>query len=160
MTAPSRPSVLHIVDPELVRLRVLLHALRPDAADPYEPAPEAVVTTLHRMPRAPGDNHGGVPRGVLFGTRRASEAEAVPRGLGDVVRELATLPPDAAAVLRWLQLHGSLASGARGLFCDVGVAFADEAQTAAWADDLGARREGAYLHGRRLVWAAEAAWKR
>lgn len=161
MTATAtRPSVLHLVDPELVRLRVLLCALRPDAGDPYEPAPEAVEVSAKPMPRAPGDNHGGVPRGVEFGGDRISEVHATPRGLGDVVHELAALPPDAFAVLRWLQLHGSLASGARGLFCDVGVAFAGAAQSAAWDLDVGARREGAYLHGRRLVWAAAGAWGR
>ena len=96
--------------------------------------------------------------------RRASIREQAERlvetGLQPAqVRELADLPPDARAVLRWLRRHGSLAEGLRGLYVDVGMAFASVEQSAAWAD-LGARREGAPIHGRRLVLAAATAWGR
>lgn len=147
-------------DPELARVRLVLADLRPDCPDPLEPpvdAPPSAPAVTIRDPRA---SWGGIPRGVGFGSRCALAAEvAATRVLADVVRELADLPPDARAVLRWLRRHGSLAEGLRGLYVDVGMAFASVEQSAAWAD-LGARREGVPVHGRRLVLAAATAWGR
>ncbi len=148
-------------DPELARVRLVLADLRPDCPDPLEPPVDASTAPVPTVTiRDPSASWGGIPRGVGFGSRCALAAEvAATRVLADVVRELADLPPDARAVLRWLRRHGSLAEGLRGLYVDVGMAFASVEQSAAWAD-LGARREGVPVHGRRLVLAAATAWGR
>lgn len=148
-------------DPELARVRMVLADLRPDCPDPLEPP---VVDAGPSLPpvtiRDPSASWGGVPRGVGFGADSPVAAAALDgRCYADVVRELAELPADARAVLRWLRVHGSLAEGLRGLYVDAGMAFASAEQSAAWAD-LGARREGAPMHGRRLVLAAATAWGR
>lgn len=145
-------------DPELVRVRCLLADLRPDCPDPLEPPPaeraqQASPVTI----RDPMAGWGDVPRGVDFGGR----AEYLPtRTFADVRRELAELPPEARAVLTWLRSNATLAKGLRGLYVDAGVAFATAEQSTAWEGDLGARREGAYAWGRRLVLASAGAWGR
>lgn len=149
--------VLRPADPDEMRVRALLIALRPDAADPCARPPDEHVPSTPVHIADPSAAWGGIPAGVeLFET---PEPVRPPRTLADVTRELAALPPDARAVLRWVQLHGHLDAGPRGLFCDVGIAFQSEAQAEAWRD-LGARREGAYLLGRHLVWSAAKAWGR
>lgn len=146
-------------DPELVRVRRLLTDLRPDCGDPCEPppdeseAPEASPVTI----RDPSASWGGIPRGVAIFERSEVTVAAGP-ALVDVLRQLAALAPDEAAVLHWLRRHASLASGLRGLYVDAGVAFASAEQSEAW-EDLGARREGAPAHGRRVVLRAAAAWE-
>lgn len=154
-------TALHVDDPELVRVRGLLADLRPDAADPWSPpAAPAKVAPVGAMPRDPSANWGGIPRGLLTGgAEEAAVAEASRRCVAEVLAELAELPADAAAVLRWLREHATLAAGLRGLYADVGVAFASDDQAAAWRD-LGARREGAPAWGRRLVLRAAEAWGR
>lgn len=153
-------TALHVDDPELVRVRGLLADLRPDAADPWTPpAAPAEVTPVGAMPRDPSAAWGGLPRGLLTGGAGAAAAEASRRCAAEVLAELAELPADAAAVLRWLRERASLAAGLRGLYADVGMAFADDAQAAAWGD-LGARREGAPAWGRKLVLRAAEAWGR
>ena len=147
-------------DPELARVRLVLADLRPDCPDPLEPPVDAPPSAPAVTIRDPSASWGGIPRGVGFGSASPLAADvAATRVLADVVRELADLPPDARAVLRWLRRHGSLAEGLRGLYVDVGMAFASVEQSAAWAD-LGARREGVPVHGRRLVLAAATAWGR
>lgn len=148
-------------DPELARVRLVLADLRPDCPDPLEPpVVEVPFATPPVTIRDPSASWGGVPRGVGFGVDSPVAAAALDgRCYADVVRELADLPADARAVLRWLRVHGSLAEGLRGLYVDAGMAFASAEQSAAWAD-LGARREGAPMHGRRLVLAAATAWGR
>lgn len=153
-------TALHVDDPELVRVRGLLADLRPDAADPWSPpAAPAEVTPVGAMPRDPSAAWGGIPRGLLTGGAQAAVAEASRRCVAEVLAELAALPADAAAVLRWLREHATLGAGLRGLYADAGLAFASEVQAAAWGD-LGARREGAPSHGRRLVLRAAEAWGR
>lgn len=153
-------TALHVDDPELVRVRGLLADLRPDAADPWTPpAAPAEVTPVGAMPRDPSASWGGIPRGLLTGGAEAAVAEASRRCVAEVLAELAGLPPDAAAVLRWLREHATLGAGMRGLYVDVGLAFADATQAAAW-EDVGARREGAPAWGRRLVLRAAEAWGR
>ena len=44
------------------------------------------------------------------------------------------------------------------VYVDAGVAFASAEQSESW-EDLGARREGAPAHGRRVVLRAAAAWE-
>jgi hypothetical protein len=166
-SAPAAPlarqgaaaTALHVDDPELVRVRGLLADLRPDAADPWAPMAAPVETTpAGAMPCDPSANWGGVPRGLFGGAGPAAE-EASRRCAAEVLAELAELPADAAAVLRWLRERATLGAGLRGLYADVGLAFASEDQAAAWGD-LGARREGAPAWGRRLVLRAAEAWGR
>lgn len=153
----------HVEDPELARVRSLLAALRPDCPNPWEPPPrhdlvEAIPAGA--MPRDSSEDWGGIPRGLLSeGAEEAAAVEASRRCVAEVLAELRALPPDAAAVLRWLREHATLGAGMRGLYADVGLAFADEAQAAAWGD-LGARREGAPAWGRKLVLRAADAWGR
>lgn len=148
-------------DPELARVRMLLTDLRPDCPDPLEPPVADAGPALPPVTiRDPSASWGGVPRGVGFGAGSPLAAAALDgRCYADVVRELADLPADARAVLRWLRAHGTLAEGLRGLYVDAGLAFASAEQSEAWRD-LGARREGAPMHGRRLVLAAATAWGR
>lgn len=151
-------TALHVDDPELARVRRLLADLRPDCPNPWEPPVRAVeMTPGVAPPRDPSASWGGIPRG-LFGERDAVE-ESERRCLADVLEELRALPADAAAVLRWVRERASLEVGLRGLYSDAGLAFASDEQTAAW-EDIGARREGAPAHGRRLVLRAAAAWGR
>lgn len=156
-------TALHVDDPELVRVRSLLAALRPDCPNPWEPPPrhdlvEAIPAGA--MPRDSSEDWGGIPRGLFSeGAEEAAAVEASRRCVAEVLAELRALPPDAAAVLRWLREHATLGAGLRGLYADVGLAFADEAQAAAWGD-LGARREGAPAWGRKLVLRAADAWGR
>jgi len=165
-TAPAAPlarqgaaaTALHVDDLELVRVRLLLAALRPDCADPWAPPVAPVETTpVGAMPRDPSASWGGLPRGLLGGD--AAREAAQQRCAAEVLAELAELPADAAAVLRWLRERATLAAGLRGLYADAGLAFATAAQAAAWGD-LGARREGAPAWGRRLVLRAAEAWGR
>lgn len=152
-------TALHVDDPELVRVRGLLADLRPDAADPWAAMPSNLAPA-GAMPRDPSASWGGIPRGLLTGgAEEAAVAEASQRCVAEVLAELQALPADAAAVLRWLREHATLAAGLRGLYADVGVAFASDDQAAAWRD-LGARREGAPAWGRRLVLRAAEAWGR
>lgn len=142
-------------DPELERVRVLLCALRPGAVDPFEPTPEAPSEPTPMRVSNPAAAWGGIPRSV------ETPPPAMPaRGLADVARELAELPEDARAVLRFVQLWGSLAAGLRGFFFDVGWAFRSADHDVAWSASIAARREGAYLLGRHLVWRAAEAWGR
>lgn len=156
-------TALHVDDPELVRVRSLLAALRPDCPNPWEPPPrhdlvEAIPAGA--MPRDSSEDWCGIPRGLFSeGAEEAAAVEASRRCVAEVLAELRALPPDAAAVLRWLREHATLGAGLRGLYADVGLAFADEAQAAAWGD-LGARREGAPAWGRKLVLRAADAWGR
>lgn len=146
-------------DPELARVRALLADLRPDCADPWVPPQDAPAQTPTVRVRDPHADWGGIPRGLEspMGAMLA-RAEAASRCAADVLREIAALRPDAAAVLRWLRREASLGQGLRGLWCDVGMAFASAAQTAAW-QDLTVRRGFAPAHGRRLVLAAATAWE-
>ena len=149
-------------DPELARIRTLLAALRPDCADPMEPPPRVADIPVPTVRISdPSASWGGIPRGLAsgLGAMLARAEEMQSRCAADVLREIAALPPDAAAVLRWMRAHATLRDGARGLYVEAGMHFAGAAQTAAWRD-LGARRIGAPAHGRRLVLRAADAWDR
>lgn len=157
--AGAAATALRAVDPELDRVRTVLCALRPDHPDPWEPMPppEAVTHVRAAHTRAPWDVD--LPRGLVSGLgaalERAEASQVV--GAAEVLARIAALPADAAAVLRWMRSHASLASGIRGLWVDAGMAFASSAQAAAWAD-LTVRRAFAPQHGRRLVLKACEAW--
>lgn len=149
-------------DPELMRVRRLLADLRPDCGDPCEPPPDESEEPASSPVtiRDPSASWGGIPRGVAI-FERSEVTVATGPALVDVLRQLrdlATASPDAVAVLRWLRQRASLASGLRGLYVDAGVAFASAEQSEAW-EDLGARREGAPAHGRRVVLRAATAWE-
>ena len=147
-------------DPELARVRLVLADLRPDCPDPLEPPVDAPPSAPAVTIRDPSASWGGIPRGVGFGAGCALATEVLQaRTLRDVLDELDRLAPDARAVLRWLRAHGSLREGLRGLYAEAGLHFAARDQLDAWAD-LGARREGAPMHGRRLVLSAATAWGR
>lgn len=157
--AGAAATALRAVDPELDRVRTVLCALRPDHPDPWEPMPppEAVTHVRAAHTRAPWDVD--LPRGIASGLGAAlahAEASQVVSA-AEVLARIAGLPTDAAAVLRWMRSHASLASGIRGLWVDAGMAFASSAQATAWAD-LTVRRAFAPQHGRRLVLAACEAW--
>jgi len=157
--AGAAATALQAKDPELERVRTVLCALRPDHPDPWEPMPAAPPVAHLRVAhtRAPWDVD--LPRGLVSGMGAAlvrAEASQV-EGAAEVLARIGALPTDAAAVLRWLRRHASLASGLRGLWVDAGMAFASAAQAAAW-EDLTVRRGFAPAHGRRLVLAACAAW--
>ena len=145
-------------DPELVRVRALVFALRPDAPDPLQPPPvertETPAPYLRTGDGAPPWDR--LPRGLGSGPLAAADPGTDRRE--HVLAAIASLPPDAAAVCRWLRTSATFAQGLRGLYVDVGLAFASEDQRTAWVD-LTARRLGAASHGRALVLAAERAWR-
>lgn len=145
-------------DPELVRVRAFVFALRPDAPDPMAPPPmerQETSAPYHRVESAPAWDR--LPRG-LGSTSLGIESDPRVERRGHVLGAIAGLPPDAAAVCRWLRASATFAQGLRGLYVDVGLAFASEEQRAAW-ENLTARRTGAAAHGRALVLAAERAWR-
>ena len=143
-------------DPELVRVRAFVFALRPDAPDPMGPPPverQETPAPYHRVESAPAWDR--LPRGLGSSTPGADPGT---ERRAHVLGAIASLPPDAAAVCRWLRASATFAQGLRGLYVDVGLAFASEAQREAW-ENLTARRTGAAAHGRALVLAAERAWR-
>lgn len=142
-------------DRELARVRVVLAELRPDYPDPTEPMPapedKAQVMVVRAPARAPWDCD--VPRG--FGSV-VPHVEVV--SASSVMERLAKLPPDAAAVLRWMRRYAKLSNGLRGLWFDIGEAFASVEQTEAWKD-LTIKRGFAHAHGRRIALRAMEAWE-
>lgn len=138
-------------DPVQVRLQVLLAALRPDCADPMEP-PVAAVPTCHAPAvRDPMAGWGGLPPGMGRGHQ---EAQRGALSAADVLAEVDELPQPAPAVLRWLRGHARAVEGERGVAVSLALAFGAVDATG----NLGARREAAYVVGRRLLWGAAAAW--
>lgn len=140
---------------ELARVRTLLYELRPDCPDPCYPPPREAPTSAAPRIRDPMANWGGLPAGYGGGWRFGGAGVSA----ADVMARIAALPADAAAICRWLRAHALLVDGAlRGLYVDLGTAFADAAQAELWARDLTARRDGAHHAGRTLVLAAIRAW--
>lgn len=149
-------------DPELVRVRRLLADLRPDCGDTTVPPPaeSEEVTGAPVTIRDPSASWGGVPRGAAIFERSQSMVATGPALIDvlDALRDIAITSPDDAAVLHWLRESGTLEHGLRGLYFDVALAHPTAEQLTAWRD-LGARREGAPAHGRRLVLRAAVAWE-
>lgn len=150
---------LAVDDPELAEVRTLLAELRPDCADPWAPPQDAPAQTPTVRVRDPMASWGGIPRGLEspMGAMLA-RAEAATVCAADILAAIGALPPDAAAVLRWMRRHADLREGLRALYLAAGMAFATADQSRAWVD-LGARRIGAPAHGRRLTLAAMRAWQ-
>lgn len=154
--AGAAARALHPDDPELARVRRLLADLRPDCGDPCEPPATAEASTSSYAPtiRDPSAAWGGLPRGLLTAGETDAAYEALARrSVADVLAAVDALPAPAPSTLRWLRDRATLSAGLRGLFVDAGV------WAGAGGDDLGARREAAYLLGRRLVLRAAAAWE-
>ncbi len=155
-TAPRRGrTVLSAENREEARVRTLLYALRPDCIDPLRPPPPPVTAVPSVRIRDPMSGWGGTPAALAappggFCDERAAKAS-------DVLARLREMPEDARAVCRWLRDHAVYLT-LRGLFVDVGSAFADAAQAECWARDLTARRDGAHHLGRTLVLAAATEW--
>lgn len=143
-------------DPELVRVRRVLADLRPDCPDPHKPPVAVVEASTSYAPtiRDPSAAWGGLPRGLLTAGETEAAYEALARrSVADVLAAIDALPAPAPSTLRWLRDRATLSAGLRGLFVDAGV------WAGAGGDDLGARREAAYLLGRKLVLRACAAWE-
>ena len=152
----ASPAVRHD-DPELVRVRCLLAALRPDCADPMEPPPVECVTPTAIRRSDPAAAWGGLPRTLEHPATHTPSA-----GLQGVLVAIDALPAPAPAVLRWLRTDGRLDAaasdgGLRGLYVDAAVHFAG---AGVWGDGLAAMREGAQKTGRTLVLGAARAWGR
>jgi len=167
-SAPQRTPAYRggVVDsPELVRIRALLYALRPDPRGtplgwgPYERAPVTEeprlgalaarirVQTSTPVPSIlPGAfaSRAGVTAGVLAAYR---------------IDALTWRDPEAAEALLWLQRHGTLVAGLAGLYASAALALADAETHERWAALDPPRRAPAQRgYGRRRVLLAADAW--
>jgi hypothetical protein len=158
-----------IEDPELVRVRELLSALRPERVGPFSWGPyetSADVAIAPEPPRvhvqvSPGGGGGGLWNWSGGGTPRLPEtprARSAIELVADRIATIAIASPEAARTLRWLQVAGTLKDGLSALYRTTGEALIDEATRARWEARPGARSEGARVVGRRLILAAESAW--
>ena len=154
----------HAEDPELVRWRVILAALRPDASDPLQPIPDRAAPPPPTLPQgAAVDAWNRLPRG-LFLAPLAARLDTE-RSAADVLAGVDALPAEHAEALRWARVSGTLAKGMRGFYVDAGIAAALRGRAPAgalarWNASLTARRDGAYILGRRVMIAAADAWGR
>lgn len=155
-----------VVDsPELVRVRALLYALRPDPKGtplgwgPYErpPATEeprlgalAARIRVQTSPEVPSILPGAFASraGVTPGTLAAARIDA-----------LALDDEPLRAALFWLQRHGTLAAGLGALYESAALALADAETRDGWAALEPARRAPAHRgFGRRRVLGAADRW--
>lgn len=167
-------------DPDLVRYRCLLAALRPEAVDPMDPIPAAQAACHLPSIRDPMAGWGGIPKG--YGSQAPSRGGVA--GAAEVLAQVDLLPSPSPVVLRWLREHGdghprgadgrrlhgegvtaaSLRAIVRGACVGLAVAMENGLGLALPQADgrggLSARREAAYLVGRRLLWGAAGAWGR
>lgn len=156
-----------VVDPpELVRVRALLYALRPDPRGtplgwgPYErpPATEeprlgalAARIRVQTSPEVPSILPGAFASraGVTPGTRAAARIDA-----------LALDDEPLRAALFWLQRHGTLAAGLGALYESAALALADAETREGWDALDPARRAPAHRgYGRRRVLRAADLWE-
>ena len=149
--AASRPSITR-EDPELARLRVLLAALRPDCADPMNPPVSEPPVCHVPAPRDPMAGWGDVPRGIRM-TRDDGAADS-DRSVSAIIASVDALPAPAGAVLRWLRGNARASDGVRGVAVSLALALGVDLPDG----NLGARRDAAYVAGRRLLWGAAKAW--
>ena len=145
-------------DPELVRVRGLLYALRPEREGPLGGTPDALPTvdaqpSPRRIVVQGGGGGSGLPAG-LFAAAPQSPTLAVTERLC----ELDGAHPTEARTLRWLRHHGELRGGLVALYRAAGLALADARQREGWASTETARREGPRVVGRELVLRAADAW--
>ncbi len=157
---PPRPPVhaasglAPVEDPELVRVRCLLAALRPEAVNPFvKPVQEPTPVPPLRISRAPWDMDQ--PPGAF-------QPPAPPPGP----------PPNAAVLARfeafhegerilldWLCRFATLEKGLPGLYLDLAWAFPPSEETGQrWHSDVSAGRNGGVPYGRHLLQSACEAW--
>lgn len=161
-----------VVDsPELVRVRALLYALRPDPRGaplgwgPHEKPPEVTETLddgrpvlgplasrirVQTSPEVPAILPGAFASraGVTAGTRAGARIAA-----------LAQVDPEAGQALGWLQRHGTLADGLGALYESAALALADAETREGWRSLGPARRAPARRgYGRRRVLGAADRW--
>jgi hypothetical protein len=163
-----------VVDsPELVRVRALLYALRPDPRGtplgwgPYE-----------RPPPPPPEKHddGRPVLGALAARIRVQTSPEVPSILPCAFASRAGVTPGTLAAARidalalddeplraalfWLQRHGTLAAGLGALYESAAQALADDETREGWAALEPARRAPAHRgFGRRQVLRAADLWE-
>lgn len=158
---------LGVVDsPELVRVRALLYALRPDPRGtplgwgPYERPPVTEEPRLGALAaRIRVQTSTPVPSilpgafasraGVTAGTRAAQRIDA-----------LALDDEPLRATLLWLQRHGTLLGGLAGLYESAALALADTETREGWAAmGTAHRRPGQRGYGRKRVLRAADLWE-
>ena len=163
-----------VVDsPELVRVRALLYALRPDPKGtplgwgPYE-----------RPPPPPPEKHddGRPVLGALAARIRVQTSPEVPSILPGAFASRADVTPGTLAAARidalalddeplraalfWLQRHGTLAAGLGALYESAALALADAETRERWDALEPARRAPAHRgYGRRQVLRAADLWE-
>ena len=167
---PREREPRRIEDPELVRVRELLTALRPERTGPfswgaYETSADVAVTPepprVHVQVSPGGGGGGGLWGWSGGGTPRldpAPRARSAIELVAERIERIAVGSPEAARTLRWLQLGGTLKEGLSALYRTTGEALIEEATRARWEARPAIRAECARVVGRRLVLAAESAW--
>lgn len=164
--APREREFRVIEDPERVKVRDLLAALRPERQGPFSWGPYETSADVAVAPEPPRVHVSGGGSGGLWdwnggGTPRLPEQPRARSALELVAERIAIIAcakPEAARTLRWLQLGGTLKEGLSALYRTTGEALVDEATRARWAAKPASRAEGARVLGRRVVLAAESAW--
>lgn len=155
--APERPPAAE--DPELVRVRGLLYALRPEREGPLGGTPDALPAvdaqpSPRRIVVQTDGRGGGLPAGLFAAAPRSPTLAVTER-----LCELDGAHPTEARTLRWLRHHGELRGGLVALYRAAGLALADARQREGWAATETARREGPRVTGRALVLAAADVWE-
>ena len=145
-------------DPDLVRVRGLLYALRPEREGPLGGTPDALPTvdaqpSPRRIVVQGGGGGSGLPAGLFAAAPRSPTLAVTER-----LCELDGAHPAEARTLRWLRHHGELRSGLVALYRAAGLALADARQRDGWGSTDTGRREGPRVTGRELVLAAADVW--
>lgn len=156
-----------VESPELVRVRGLLCALRPDPKGtplgwgPYERPPVAEEPHLGALAaRIRVQTSPAVPSILpgAFASRAGVTAGVLAAGR---VKEVTLHDPAARETLFWLQRHGTLETGIAGLYLAAAHALAVAAEQRRWASHkaLRLRQEAARVAGRRRVLRAADVWE-
>lgn len=156
--APAPERVTTVEDPELVQVRALLYALRPERNSAFGCSADALPSLdAQPSPRrivVQGDGGGsGFPTGLFAVTPSSPTA--------DVTERLALLEcqhPTEVRTLRWLRHHGELGAGLVALYRRAGLILATAEQRATWGASAAARKEAPRVTGRELVLAAADVW--
>lgn len=155
-----------VVDsPELVRVRALLYALRPDPRGtplgwgPYERAPVTEEPRLGALAaRIRVQTSTPVPT-ILPGAFASRAGVTAGTRAAEGIALLGRRDPEAGEALLWLQRHGTLVAGLAGLYATAALALADAETREGWAVLDPPRRAPAQRgYGRRRVLLAADAW--
>lgn len=157
--APQAPRVSTIEDPELVSVRALLYALRPERNSAFGCSADALPSldaqpSPRRIVVQGAGGGSGFPTGLFAATPSSPTADVTER-LGLLV----AAHPVEVRTLRWLRHHGELGAGLVALYRRSGLILATAEQRAAWGASAAARREGPRVTGRELVMAAADVWE-